>query len=92
VSARWDWRIAIRDNAKLSWRAKLVGATLATHMNGEGGSCFPTIERLMAECGASESTVHRGIRELEKAKRLKVKRGGGRRKGGGYEQNEYTAI
>jgi hypothetical protein len=85
-SRRWRWRLAIRDDGRLSWRAKLVACcSLVAHMNEDGGSCFPKIETVARECAVGRDTVLKALKELETREYLRVKHGGGRRK-----RNEYS--
>jgi hypothetical protein len=74
------WRSAIAASS-LSSTCKLVALTLSLHMNGEGGSCFPSYELLAAEASLSDVTVRRAVSALVDAQLLELKldrRGPGR--------------
>jgi DNA-binding transcriptional ArsR family regulator len=45
--------------------ARLVALVLSTHMNGAGGSCFPSLTTIARESGLSRSTVCGALAELE---------------------------
>jgi hypothetical protein len=60
------FRDAIFNHPGLSWRAKLLGYTLAQHM-GTDGRARPGWRRLAKHAGVSESTAMRGTRELKGA-------------------------
>ena len=85
-----EWRTALR-SSDLSWKAKLVGFVLSTHMDAQGGSCFPAIPTIAREASISERSVQTGLRELERAGVVVTERRGGRRLGGGYASNTYRA-
>jgi len=62
----FTWRHGVLES-DLPATTKLVLLTLACHMNDVGGSCFPSIERLMHETSLSKPTV---INHLKLAKKL----------------------
>src|SRR5689334_5315561 len=57
------WRDAIRDS-DASWKAKLVGYTLATYANGRG-QAWPSQETLAAKSGISRRAAQYALTELE---------------------------
>lgn len=85
------WRTALRDS-EVGHLAKLVGYTLATHMDGNGGSCFPGLTLVAREASISERSARKAIRELETAGLVRTARGGGRSSGGYYSSNRYWAV
>jgi DNA-binding transcriptional MocR family regulator len=91
-SFRLRWTLAVRDDFRLRPVAKLVAWTLSSHMDANGGSCFPGIPRLAIETGLCENTVRAAVRELEERQYVAVNRGGGRRRGGSARTNEYQAL
>jgi Helix-turn-helix domain len=80
-----QWRDALTASA-LSPPARHVGHVLTTHMNRQGGSCFPSTRLLAAETGYAPNTVAAAINELESEGFVRVARGGGRR------PNQYQAV
>lgn len=56
------WQNAIADSQDLESSTRLVLWTLSRFMNQNGGSCFPTIERLMASCALSNTTIIKHLR------------------------------
>ena len=50
---------------KISALAKLVYAVLLSYAWGKKNSSFPGQQALIEDCGISESTIRRAIRELE---------------------------
>jgi hypothetical protein len=85
-----EWRTALR-NSDLTWKAKLVGFVLSTHMDSDGGSCFPAVPTVGREASMSERSVQAGLRELERAGLVVTGQRGGRHHGGGYASNTYRA-
>jgi hypothetical protein len=85
------WRTALRDSG-LSSTAKLVGHTLSTHMDGNGGSCFPSVSTVAREASLSDRSVRNGLRLLEAAGLVHTRNGGGRKPGGCYTANRYQAC
>lgn len=53
---------------------KLVLLKMADCANDEGGNAFPSVARVAAECGVSDRTVQRTLRELEAAGYIAVSR------------------
>jgi len=77
LSRIFRWRLAIRDSSILRSRAKNVAHVLATYMDADGGSCFPTLETIQKGAGiGSKETVCRAVRDLEKAGFIKRNPGG----------------
>lgn len=62
---RFRWRLALRDFYSLRAPARLVGHTLALHMEADGSSCFPGVDRLTRETSLHRATVFRALQELE---------------------------
>lgn len=63
----------------LSSRARLVGLVLSTYMNANGGSAFPSLTTLAANCNySSKGPVIEGLRELERESYIVRTIGGGR--------------
>ena len=60
----------------LGSNARLVAHTLSTHMDRNGGSCFPSITTIQRESGLGRSTVCRALAELERAGFVQRLRGG----------------
>ena len=50
--------------APLPWWAKWVAVALSLHMDGDGGSCWPSVSTLAAETGLSRATVFRALAVL----------------------------
>jgi hypothetical protein len=53
--------------SELSSNARFVALVLSTHMDGNGGSCFPSLTTLEHETGLSRKTVWKSIDKLEHA-------------------------
>jgi hypothetical protein len=63
---------------KMDCHEKFVLLMLANYCDAEGGSCFPSISRLAADTGISESSVKRALRNLKSYSGLiQVTPGGG---------------
>ena len=60
----------------LRWNARFVALVLSTHMDRNGGSCFPSITTIQRESGLGRSTVCRALDELERTGFVKRLRGG----------------
>jgi DNA-binding transcriptional MocR family regulator len=71
---RWRSLIVASDN--LTSNARLVAFVLSTHMDRNGGSCFPSITTLQREAGVARSTVCRALNQLEREGLLERARGG----------------
>jgi hypothetical protein len=59
------WREALRADTDLSWKGTNVGVMLSTWMAADGRGAFPSVPTIAASMKLSESTVQRGLRELE---------------------------
>ncbi len=70
------WRNEIRDAEQLPPSAKLVAFVLSTHMDRNGGSCFPSLTLLARETGIHRATVCRALAKLEREGVLQRLRGG----------------
>jgi DNA-binding transcriptional MocR family regulator len=82
--------LALREgHDRLTADAKLAGLTLATRMDEDGGSCFPSIARLAADTGLSTSTVCLALNELEAKGYLTRERGTSEK--GGPDVTQYRA-
>jgi DNA-binding transcriptional MocR family regulator len=73
--ARWRRAVLASD---LTRGQKIVAMALAEHMNGEGGSCYPSVKTLASETGLSVRGVRKAIAELSRRKWISRKRGGSR--------------
>lgn len=58
------WSVALSMEARLTPTDIAVARALALHMNGEGGSCYPTHAKVAFETHLQEVTVRRSIRHL----------------------------
>jgi predicted ArsR family transcriptional regulator len=74
-SALIEWRTMILAS-DLGSSARLVAFVLSTHMDRNGGSCFPSITTIQREAKLGRSTVCRALDELERSKLLERARGG----------------
>jgi hypothetical protein len=72
-----EWRAAILAS-DLKASARLVALVLSTHMDREGGSCFPSQELLAKETGHARSTVQLAIDAVERGGYLECDRHRGR--------------
>lgn len=59
------WRNLVFSKNDLSATTKLVLATLSLHMNGNGGSCFPSIKHLSDRCSLSEKAICEHLKNAE---------------------------
>ena len=66
-SLKTRWQNAIADCDNLQSNTRLVLWTLSRFMDKNGGSCFPTIERIMASCKLSNTTVIKHLRLANEA-------------------------
>ena len=62
----------ISDAARLSQKAKMIYLYLKRR-GGKDGKAWPSVKTIAGDLGISESSVRRGIRELEKEKLLSVR-------------------
>jgi DNA-binding transcriptional MocR family regulator len=69
------WRGLIIES-ELPSPAKLVALVLSTHMDSNGGSCFPSLTTLAQESGLGRSTVCRALDQVARAGLVKRVRGG----------------
>jgi hypothetical protein len=74
-SAVIEWRRLILAS-ELRPSARLIAFALSTHMDSDGGSCFPSLTRLQRETGLSRSGVILALAELERASLIERVRGG----------------
>lgn len=76
-----EWRRAVLAS-NVSFAAKAVGLVLHEHMTwrgpGAGGNCWPSLETIGREAGASPKTVKRALRQLDDGGYITRRRGGGR--------------
>src|SRR5207249_2138882 len=63
---RWRDAVTAQGNS-LSAMGRYVALLLSLYMDGDGGSCFPSVTTLAARGNSGERTVRRAIRELERA-------------------------
>lgn len=84
------WRQGIADKqVRISPITRLVLHTIGTHMNADGGSCYPSIKRIARESGLAPSTVAEHLRIAGKDGWVrKIKRW---RDDGGVSSNKYYA-
>jgi hypothetical protein len=79
VSPLVVWRNSVRDSEQLGWTARLVAFVLSTHMDADGGSCFPSITTLTRETHLARRTVCYALDELERERFIeRVRQGRGR--------------
>jgi hypothetical protein len=76
VHPLFAWRDLIQ-KSDLPPTARHVALNLSTHMNLNGGSCFPSLETQASETGLHKSTVVRSLNLLEWAEYLERFPGGG---------------
>src|SRR5439155_24506385 len=69
---RFRWQLGLRDARNLSKAAKLVGHTLALHMDANGESCYPGVRLVAEETAQTTDTVCGAIDELLQARFLRV--------------------
>lgn len=91
LSPLFTWRSAIAES-ELPSTARLVACMISLHMSERGDSCFPSFERLAAECGVHRSTVIRSIKELEEAGFLIVHRAENPGRGKAYTNRYESAL
>jgi DNA-binding transcriptional MocR family regulator len=75
-SAVIEWRTLVRDSRLVGKNAKFVALVLSTHMDSDGGSCFPSLSTLSRETGLARSTVCAALDELERTRLVRRVRGG----------------
>jgi Helix-turn-helix domain len=75
ASAVVQWRAAIIES-ELPSAAKLVALVLSTHMDRNGGSCFPSLTTIEREASLSRSAVCYALKRLEKSALIKRVPGG----------------
>jgi Helix-turn-helix domain len=75
ASAVVQWRAAIIES-ELPSPAKLVALVLSTHMDRNGGSCFPSLTTIEREASLSRSAVCYALKRLEKSALIKRVPGG----------------
>ncbi len=66
----------ILEDAGLSSKARLIALVLMDHMNGDGGSCFPSLTTQSRESGYARSAVCVALDELERGAYITRRRGG----------------
>lgn len=81
------WKDAVKRDQKLSSKAKLVLVMLMDYADLQGGSCFPSISRLMADTRLSRSSVKRGLIEAKEHGFISIQE---RRRGKESSSNLYT--
>ena len=81
----FTWRSAVVDSA-LKPTTRHVLLTLSLHMNERGGSCFPSVDRLVRETGLGRSTVIRALQSARDNGWLHVQQSSGR------FSNRYSAV
>jgi hypothetical protein len=72
-----EWRQLVLAS-ELGWTARLVALTLSTHMDRNGGSCFPSLTTLERETRLSRRGICYALDELEQAGLLDRKRARGK--------------
>ncbi len=63
TSLRWRWQLAFRAS-RLGPAVTAVGFAFASYASSDGGSIFPTQERVATETGISERTISRALATL----------------------------
>ena len=71
-----EWRKLIVAAERLPASARLVALVLSTHMDRNGGSCFPSLTRLQGESGLARSTVCLALDRLDREGLISRVRGG----------------
>lgn len=87
-SIRWRFEKAVRDDATLSSKAKLVAVMLRSRMDASG-RCDPGVGRIMRDTALGGTTIRTAIAELADRGYLDVTVGGGRATGGNGRTNLY---
>ena len=72
------WRRAVLAEPALTDAQKLVAFALAEHMNGGGGSCWPSVETLADEVALTRRPVQRALATLDAAGWIEREIGRGR--------------
>lgn len=86
----FTWRGAVTDCQLLKATTKHVLLTIATHMNGRGEGCYPTIAQLKYETGLSNRTICTHIQIAVGAGWLAVKKRGNA--GQNWANHEYYPV
>ncbi len=73
-SDKWDLVQRLITDPALSPTAKIVGARLLHHLNGESGQCNPSYQTLADGTGLTKRRVMSAVRELEAAAWITVTR------------------
>jgi DNA-binding transcriptional MocR family regulator len=73
-----QWRTLVV-TSEVGAMPRAVAHVLSTHMDRNGGSCFPSLTTIARESGLARSTVCKALNELEVAKLIQRDRGGPKR-------------
>lgn len=92
VSLVIQWRALLMETSELSPTELLVGFVLSTHMDRNGGSCFPGISTVAAEAHCSRRQAQGSVRKLERLGLLDTKVGGGRGRPNRYRINSAAVA
>jgi helix-turn-helix protein len=88
-SLLFRWRKAVADS-DLPASRKLVAFTLSLHMNGDGGSCYPSLDLQAEESSLTRATVTQSLAHLERDEWIyRTRSKGGRSKGGHGRSTHY---
>jgi hypothetical protein len=72
------WRRAVLGAPELTDGQKVVAMALAEHMNGDGGSCWPSVETLAGEIALTRRPVQKALAALEELGWIERRIGRGR--------------
>ena len=90
---KWAWQKAMMAS-DLALTTKALLHTLCAHMNGDGGSCYPSMETVAREMTVHRATAHRALGDAVRSGWLVVESKGGVApgRGGAGKTNRYTAT
>lgn len=74
----FDWRRALLQESDLTPTERLVALVLGSHMDGMGGSCFPSYDTLCKETGLSRGKMRDWLESIERKGWIEIESGGGR--------------
>jgi hypothetical protein len=75
--ARWRWIDQIASDKNLPPNATRVAVAIASHINGDTGAAWPSIDRLADILGLVANSVRKSIRAMVRGGHLAVEIGGG---------------
>jgi hypothetical protein len=76
--ARWMWQLYNAGRHELTSGDIHVGLAVASHINWETGTCFPSEEQLARDTGKKRNTVRVSLSRLERFGHLRIERRGER--------------